>query len=168
MSASEEMMAIFRCRHSCRNYLDREVSETDLAFCLEAVELAPSACNRKPWRFVTVRDAELRAKISSDGLLPGIPMPWLATAPVIMVLCARRELVTHRLAPLFSGIDYLPLDCGIAGEHLVLAATSLGLGTCWIGWFNPKFIKKILHLPSDLQPVSLISLGYPADVDRKE
>ncbi|MDD3117990.1 MAG: nitroreductase family protein [Victivallales bacterium] len=163
MSVGDEMMAIFHRRHSCRHYLEREVSEEALAFCLEAVALAPSACNRKPWQLVTVRDPELRLQICRHGLLPGIPMPWLAGAPVIMVLCARRELVTHRLAPLFSGIDYLLLDCGIAGEHLVLAATALGLGTCWIGWFRPRYVKKLLHLGWGVQPVALISVGYPAE-----
>lgn len=129
--------------------------------CLEAARLAPSACNKQPWRFIVVKDKEKRKRIQAEGLLPGIPMPWLADAPVIIALCAEQTTVTHKLAPLLSGVKYHLIDIGIAGEHFVLAAAAQNLGTCWIGWFREKPVKKILNIPKNIQVLSLISLGYP-------
>lgn len=157
-----DFMALICSRTSCRAYREEEVSRDDLNYCLEAARLAPSACNRQPWRFIVVQDKTLRSQICNAGLLPGLPMPWLKSAPIIIVLCLHKDMLTHKIAPLLSGIEYPLLDCGIAGEHLVLAAEARGLGTCWIGWFKTKFIKKLLHLPSAFQPVSLISIGHPA------
>lgn len=150
-------------RTSCRHYDSRPVPEAALTRCLEAARLAPSACNRQPWRFVIVRDAVLRQKIAETCLLPGLPMPWIKDAPVIAVLCTERKLITHKIAPLISGVNYDLIDCGIAGEHFVLAAEAQGLGTCWIGWFKAKPVRKLLGIPGGVEPVSLISLGYPAE-----
>ncbi len=149
-------------RTSCRSYLDKPVPSDALAYCLEAAQLAPSACNQQPSRFIVVETPELRAELSRHGLLPGIPMPWVATAPVIVVLCAKKSLGVHGIAPMVSGVHYHLIDLGIAGEHLVLAAEEQGLGSCWIGWFNVRKVRKILDLPRSLEPVSLITLGYPA------
>ncbi|MBN2640982.1 MAG: nitroreductase family protein [Victivallales bacterium] len=161
MNQAETFLETVKNRTSCRNYLDEDLSDEEINFCLEAARLAPSACNKQPWRFIVVKDLETRTRICRDGLLPGIPMPWLKTVPVIIALCAERATSTHRLAPLFSGVNYELIDCGIAGEHLVLAAETLGLGSCWIGWFKPGKIRRLLKLPRSLKPVSLISLGRP-------
>ncbi|QSH41497.1 nitroreductase family protein [Lentisphaerota bacterium ZTH] len=159
-----KMLELSKQRVSCRNYLDKPVPDEILKNCLEAAHWAPSACNKQPWRFVIVKDDLLRQKICTEGFLPGIPMPWAVKAPVIVVLCAKINPVTHWLAPMVSGINYHYLDLGIAGEHFVLAAEEQGIGSCWIGWFKAKYIKKILKLPSNLKPVSLITLGYSADL----
>jgi len=161
----EQFRKIIMARTSCRKYdATREVPEEALNACLEAVRMAPSACNRQPWRIIIVRDARLREEICAEGLLPGIPMPWLRDAPVIAVLCTARQMVVHKIIPLFSGINYDLIDCGIAGEHFVLAAEAQGLGTCWIGWFKAKKIRKLLGIPGNVEPLSLISLGYPAAI----
>lgn len=151
-------------RTSCRNYRQDAVSNELINYCLEAARWSPSACNKQPWRFVIISNPDLRRQISSDALLPGLPMPWVANAPVIVVICAYKSIVTHLLAPVISGINYHLLDIGIAGEHFVLAAHEQGLGSCWIGWFNKKKTRKILGLPISLQPVALLTLGYPAEV----
>ena len=154
-------MELFATRTSCRSYLDTPVPDAMLNKCLEAARLAPSACNRQPWRFVIVKDPAIRADICHSGFLPGIPMPWAAKAPVIVVLCIKKSLLQHQISPLISGIDYPMLDCGIAGEHFVLAAEAQGLGTCWIGWFKVKKVKRLLKLPFGVKPVSLLTLGFP-------
>ena len=151
-------------RTSCRSYLDKAVPDDALERCLEAARLAPSACNQQPWRFVVVKDRELRERICDECFLPGVPMPWAKQAPVIIVLCSKKSVVTHFLAPLLSGVNYHLLDLGIAGEHLALEAQEQGLGSCWIGWIRPKKIRKALKLPLGMTPVSLITLGYPRDV----
>ncbi|MCF7790895.1 MAG: nitroreductase family protein [Victivallales bacterium] len=150
-------------RKSCRNYDDEEVPDSLLEKCIEAARLSPSACNKQPWRFVIVKEKNTRIKIFKKGLLPFLPMPWFMKAPVIIALCAATEFTTHKFAPMLSGIDYKLIDLGIAGEHFVLAAESLGLGTCWIGWFKEKKVKKILDIPKNIKIASLITVGYPVD-----
>jgi nitroreductase len=156
-----------RNRTSCRSYLEKDVEDWKIENCLEAARLAPSACNKQPWRFKIARDQSQRKEICEKGLLPGVPMPWLAKAPVIIVLCAAENIVTHTLAPMISGVKYQLVDLGIAGEHFVLAASIQGLGTCWIGWFKERVVRKTLSIPRELKIVSLISLGYPAEANEQ-
>lgn len=147
-------------RVSCRSYQPAPVPEAHLTQILEAARLAPSACNRQPWRFAVVRDADLRRRIVQDGFLPGIKMTWAIDAPVHVVIGMERSFVTHRVAASVSGVDYPWVDIGIAGEHLVLAATELGLSTCWIGWIRPQVIAKLVGWPRAVKPVVVITVGY--------
>ena len=135
------------------------VPREHLQMMLEAARKAPSACNKQPWRIAVVTDEALRLRIVADGLLPGIAMPWAATAPVLLALGIKRTPLTHRLAPKLSGIDYALIDAGIAGEHLVLQATELGLGTCWIGWIRPKVVRRLIGWPAGIAPVALLTVG---------
>lgn len=159
----DELMQLICSRHSCRNYQEKDVPDELIEKSLEASRLAPSACNKQPWRFIVVKDAVLRNSICQEGILPGVSMPWLKKAPVIIAICAKTEFITHKMARFISKVDYSLIDIGIAGEHFVLAAESLGLGSCWIGWFKEKAIKKILNIPWNIKVVSLLSLGYPID-----
>jgi nitroreductase len=152
-------------RVSCRGYQTMPVPEAHLTQILEAARLAPSACNQQPWRFAVVRDPGLRRQIVEEGFLPGIKMLWALDAPVHVVIGMERSFVTHRLAASVSGVDYPWVDIGIAGEHLVLAATELGLGTCWIGWIKPKVVGRIVNWPAAVKPVAVITVGYPSDFD---
>ena len=149
-------------RFSCRSYLPDPVPREDIEKILEAARLAPSACNKQPWRFAVITDGSLRARLLEEGSLPGINMNWAKTAPVILVLGMKRSLVTHKVAPLISNVDYSLIDLGIAGEHAVLEATELGYGTCWIGWIKPKDVRKIVGWPKEILPQALITLGKPA------
>lgn len=158
---NDTLKTAIEARRSCRAYLDKPVSDETLELCLEAARLAPSACNKQPWRFIVVRDRAKLDAICDKALLPGIPMPWLKKAPAIVALCTERSMGTHWLAPLLSGVQYDLIDIGIAGEHFVLAAETQGLGTCWIGWFRSAPLKRILGIPWNVKPLSLISLGYP-------
>ena len=158
-----QLLALMKKRASCRKYLDKPVEDEKIRNCLEAARLAPSACNKQPWRFKIITDPGERNAICSEALLPGIPMPWLHNAPVLVVLCADTNIVTHTFAPMLSKVKYHLIDIGIAGEHFVLAAEAQKLGTCWIGWFKEKKLRKITGIPKSLQILSLISLGYPAE-----
>lgn len=149
-------------RRSCRAYLPDRVPREHLELMLEAARLAPSACNKQPWRMVVVTDEALRMRLLEEGLLPGITMSWAKRAPVLVALGVRRAVMTHRLAPKVSGIDYALIDAGIAGEHLVLQATELGLGTCWIGWIRPRVVRKLVGWPSGISPLALLAVGKEA------
>ncbi len=161
-SASSQFLALVRQRRSCRQYDPaRPVPDEIIDYCLECARLAPSACNKQPWHFIIVREPDRRQAIFEHGRMPGIPHEWLEQVPVIVALCAEKKVLTHKLAPLLSGIPYHYIDCAIAGEHFVLAATEQGLGSCWIGWFKPPVVRRLLGVPRHLQMLSLIALGYP-------
>ena len=160
----QNLLQLIRNHRSCRSSVPgKEISDAVLRNCLEAARLAPSACNRQPWRFVIVRNVETIRRITDGGLLPGIGMKWLADASAIAVLCAKTDAKVHWLAPILSGVQYHLVDLGIAGEHFCLAAEAQGLGTCWIGWFKGKKVAEMLGIPRGIQPVALIAVGYPQE-----
>ena len=134
---------------------------------LEAARLAPSACNKQPWRFAVVEDEGVRMRLINEAFLTGIPMKWAEHAGAIIALGMEKSAITHKIAPKISGVDYPLLDLGIAGEHLVLQAEELGLGTCWIGWIKPRKVREVIDWPRSIEPVSLITVGWPAFGERK-
>ena len=152
-------------RVSCRAYKTNPVSEAQVREILEAARLAPSACNQQPWRFGVVRDAAARKRIVEEGFLPGFGMSWALDAPVHVVLGMELSFFAHRVGASVSGVDYPWVDLGIAGEHLVLAATELGLGTCWIGWIKPKVLTEIVGWGKSVQVVAVITLGWPVEAE---
>ena len=157
---------LVRHRTSCRSYEPKPVPREHLELMLEAARLAPSACNKQPWRFAVVEDEALRMLLINDTFLAGIPMKWATHAGAIIALGMEKSAITHRIAPKISGVDYPLLDLGIAGEHLVLQAEELGLGTCWIGWIKPKEVRRIVGWPRSIEAVSLITVGWPSSEDR--
>jgi len=150
-------------RVSCRAYKSDPVPQDHLAHIMEAARLAPSACNQQPWRFAVVRDRELRRRIVEEGFLPGINMSWALQAPVHVVIGMELSFLTHRVGTQVSGVNYPWIDIGIAAEHLVLAATELALGTCWIGWINPRKIAAVVDWPKSIKPAVVITVGYPLE-----
>ncbi len=158
------MDAISR-RTSCRAYRPDPVPEEDIHALLEAARLAPSACNMQPWRFAVMRDETIRRLIVTRGFLPGISMDWALDAPILVAIGMETSFLTHRLGAAISGVKYPWVDIGIAGEHLVLAATERGLGTCWIGWIRSRAVAKIVGWPRPVKPVAVITVGYPRDPD---
>ncbi len=153
---------LLAARFSCRAYRSDPVSRDLVEQILEAARLAPSACNRQPWRFVVVNELVQRTRLLEEGTLPGLGMTWATQAPVILVLGIKKSFITHQVAPLLSKVEYPLLDLGIAGEHAVLQATELGLGTCWIGWIQPKAVRRIVGWPSDITPQAMLTVGWPA------
>ncbi|MGB4705470.1 MAG: nitroreductase family protein [Candidatus Saccharicenans sp.] len=154
---------IIKSRRSIRRYLDRPVEREKIVACLEAARLAPSAENAQPWRFLVIDDPGLREKVAEKAF-SGIYSfcRFAARAPVLVLLLAKKDFLANRLGRLVQGTQFYLLDLGIAGEHFVLKAEELGLGTCWIGWFNIRGLRKLLKIPRRYQPVAIISVGYPA------
>jgi len=157
------LIEIIQKRRSVRNFKDNHVDQEIILSIIEAARLSPSACNAQPWRFVVVTEKSLIKEIVDKGLGGVVPNKWATSAPVIIVGCAQLNLLTHYIGESVKGIHYHQIDLGIAMEHLVLRATEIGLGTCWIGWFKEKKIKNILHIPKDWKIISLLALGYPQE-----
>jgi nitroreductase len=148
-------------RFSCRAYDSRSVSEEDLRAICEAARLAPSACNSQTWRFVVIQDRSLISRICDEAMRPVIRNKWMKEAPVLIVGCSKLDIVANRIGSAVTGIEYNQIDLGIAMEHMVLKATELGLGTCWIGWFKEDRIKEILGIPGNVRVLALLTVGYP-------
>jgi len=151
-------------RRSVRRFSERPVDRNTLKTCLEAAHLAPSAENSQPWRFVVMDDPEFRQRFART-VFTGIyrPTQWAEKAPVLLALCADLDFLANRMGQLFQGIPFYLLDVGMAGEHFVLQATEMGLGTCWIGWFDVKKARKLLKLPKRIRLCSLMAVGYPPE-----
>lgn len=143
-----------KTRKSVRAYLARPVEDEKLNAVLEAAQLAPSASNRQEWRFVIVRDPETRKELSAAAG----GQAFVGEAPVLIVACAETDGHVMRCGQLCY-----PIDVAIALDHISLAAVELGLGSCWIGLFDEKKVKEILHIPDEIRVVELMPLGYPTD-----
>jgi len=152
---------IVRNRRSVRAYDKKPVEQSDIREMCEAARLAPSACNSQTWRFIAVTDRELLDEICTNGMRPIISNKWLNQAPLIIVGCSKLDIVANKLGNSVTGIEYYQIDLGIAMEHIVLKATELGLGTCWIGWFNEEKIKTILDIPKNVKVSALLAIGHP-------
>ena len=146
-------------RKSIRAFMDKDVPDGLLTRLFEAARLAPSASNRQEWRFIVVRESEMRKKIA----LAAFGQKHIAQAPVVLVCCAQTN--NHIMA-----CDQLcyPIDVAIAVTHITLCATAEGLGTCWIGAFYEEQVKKALDIPSEIRVVALLPIGYPQDPGRVE
>ena len=147
-----EFMDVVKARKSVRSYADKDVEEEKLQRILEAVRLAPSCANRQCVNYIVVRN---KAKIAG---VSGILNSWLKQAPVLLAACANPCESGSR-----NNMDYFLVDVGISMQQLVLAATDLGLGTCWIGAFDEAKAKKALEVPDSVKVVALTPLGYPAE-----
>jgi nitroreductase len=140
-------------RYSCRNYKAGPVPEEKLRKVLEAARLAPSAHNTQEWKFIVVKDAEKRKELAEAA-----GQSFIAEAPVIIAAVG--------LNPddvLSSGIPDYVVNLAIAVDHMTLQATEEGLGTCWIGAFSQKEVKKVLGIPEKYKVATLMPLGFPAE-----
>ncbi len=140
-------------RFSVRDYKEDAVPEDKLQYIKECVQLAPSACNKQPWLFIEVTSPDMRTELQAC-----YEREWFTKAPLYIVACNRTEQAWVRPK---DGKHHGDIDVSIAIEHLCLAATSVGLGTCWICNFDVARCKETLQLPEGLEPVALIPIGFP-------
>jgi len=156
----EKILPVFRKRYSCRSFNGESISRENLITCIEAARLAPSACNSQPARFFVTNKKNLIKDITERGMGKLIPNKWLLNCGAIVVIANDISLLS-KMGSLVASINYNEIDSGIAGEHLVLQASEMGIGSCWIGWFKEKEIKKIMDIPKNFKIVSVIALGFP-------
>ncbi len=185
---SAKLEEVIKNRRSIRKFKSEQVPAEDLERIIEAARLAPSGTNRQPWRFVLLGDDRKKSKLEG-----AVIQPFVLRAPAVIVCCLDRKsytrgLVEQRMKELVrlnvvseesAGYIYnrkmpektedvvIPssayIDLGIAVEHMVLMAGSLGLGSCWVRLFNPQQVHEALGLPANIEAVALLPLGYPAE-----
>ena len=136
-------------RRSIRNYEKREIPEKTINQILKTGQNAPSAANKQPFHFIILKDQEIKKKISTTF------SRFIKDVPIVIVGCANEKaLITGKWAV---------IDTTIAMQNMVIAAWTLGVGSCWIGSFNEKKVKQLLKIPDKWKVVALITLGYPAE-----
>lgn len=142
-------------RRSIRRYLERPVEFEKITTILDAARKAPSAGNLQSWSFIIVTEKSLITEVASYA----IDQYWIQTAPVVIVVCA-----TPEKNEMYYGLRgkrlYNIQDCAAAIENILLAATNLGLATCWIGAFEEEKIRTMFAIPGDVRPQAIITLGY--------
>ena len=152
-----EFSELIRERYSVRAYKPDAVEEEKLERVLEAARLAPTAANRQPFQLIVLstqgREAELQRIYQRR---------WFVDAPIVICICALPDEGWVRM----DGKAYVDVDAAIVMDHLVLAATDVGLGTCWIADFDPNAAREVLGLPEGVEPIAFTPLGYPADKPR--
>jgi len=145
---------LIRERYSVRDYRSDPVEEDKLEKVLEAARLAPTAANRQPFQLIVIhtqgREEELSDIYSKD---------WFVQPPLVICACGLPERAWTRR----DGKSYVDVDVAIVMDHLILAAADEGLGTCWVGAFDPDAARRVLGLPEEVEPIAFTPLGYPAD-----
>ncbi len=144
---------VIKARRSIRGYQSTPIPESVLQRIGEAVNLAPSACNIQPWKFLIVKNHEFKERICK------VYTPkWLAQAPAIAVVFGNSEICWKRL----DGQPIIDVDAAIAMEHLMLAATAEGLGTCWVCAYDVTAMNEALKVTAPWNVIAISPLGYPA------
>jgi len=148
---------VVRKRCACRDYLPDMVEAEKLAAILDCARLAPTANNRQEFKVIVLRTAgreqELRRIYYRE---------WFAQAPYVLGVCS----IPARCWTRGDGKVYSDVDAAIVMDHMILAATALGLGTCWVANFDPPAAREILHLEAGWEPVAFTPLGYPQPSDK--
>ena len=158
-------MEIAQLRQSCRSYdEERTVEEEKLAAILEAVQLAPSACNGQPYH-LTVCRRQAAKDVAAATMGMGMNK-FAAEAPILIVISEEAYVKTAALGAKVKGNDYRSIDIGIAAAYLTAEAAAQGLGTCILGWLDDEKIRSLCGLS---RPVRLVvTLGYAADTPREK
>src|SRR3989344_5104990 len=154
-----DVLEAIRTRRSVRKYRDIPVEWEKVGLILDSGRLAPSAGNIQNWKFIVITDRNTRHQISEACL----EQQWMAKAPVHIVIVAEPEKA-RRFYGLRGEKLYTIQNCAAATENMILAAHSLGLGTCWIGAFDEERIKEIVPMPDFVRPQSIITVGYPDEI----
>lgn len=149
-----EFLELVEKRYSVRAYKPDDVENKKLHIVLEAARLAPTAVNYQPFQIVVIH-----TKGREEELNHIYPAKWFVQPPIVMCVCAVRDRAWTRK----DGKNFMDIDATIVMDHIILAATSVGLGTCWIGAFDASAAKKVLNLPEGVEPVVFTPLGYAAD-----
>jgi len=155
-----DVLEAIKNRRSVRKYRPDPIPEELLKEVLSAARMAPSADNAQPWKFILIRDEELKRKLVQACA----GQKFLAEAPMVVVGCGSPD---DAYATAGGYMSSYVMDVAIAMDHLILAAASLGLGTCWVANFKEEKVKDILGIPADIRVVAITPIGYPDEIPKK-
>jgi nitroreductase len=142
-------------RHSIRNYSSRPVEREKLDRILQAANLAPSAANLQAYEIYLITKVTHRAALAKAACGQG----FILVAPVSLVFCTNPARNAERFGGRGRSL-YGVQDATIACTYAQLAATALGLGTCWVGAFDPNAVRRVIRVSAGLEPVAILPIGY--------
>jgi nitroreductase len=169
MIDGKTVLELIKGRQSDRKYAGTPIEQDKLDRVIEAGRMSPSACNAQPWKFVVVNDPELVLKVADAASAKLIGMNgFVAQAPVIIVIVRESPNMSSKVGATIKDKDYSLFDIGIATENICLQAKAEGIGSCIIGWFDEKMIRKLLGIPRSKRVELLITLGYSLSEQREK
>lgn len=169
MVDAKSVLDLIISRQSDRKYSDRTIENDKLDRIIEAGRMSPSACNAQPWKFIVVNDPSLVLKVADAASAKLIGMNSFVTqAPVIIVIVREKPNMSSKVGATIKDKDYSLFDIGIATENICLQARAEGIGSCIIGWFDEKTIRKLLAIPGSKRVGLLITLGYSLSDQREK
>lgn len=161
MTDGKKMLEIISGRQSDRKYSDKPVEKEKLDRIAEAARISPSACNGQPWHFIIVTQKELLRKLADAGSAKLLKMnTFLHQAPAMIIVIREGSNISSQAGGVVKARDYSLIDIGIASENICLQAEAEGLGSCMIGWFDEKVVRKILSIPRSKRVELIITIGY--------
>ncbi|MHA1728998.1 MAG: nitroreductase family protein [Promethearchaeota archaeon] len=149
---------VIKKRRSIRQFKSKIVPEDILKRILEAGRLSPTWANKQGTRYIIVKEQE-----KVDEIAQATGQKWALEAPMFIIVCISPENSGKNM----NKLPYFTVDAAICMEHLVLAATNEGLGTCWMGWFNEEKIRQILSIPEETRVIGITPIGYSKDYEIK-
>ena len=159
-----EILEAIKTRRSIRKYKTDPVDDSTLETILEAARWAPSWANTQCWRFIVVRDSDMKSKLTETLSETNPARDAVRNAPLVIVACAELGSAGYKGGTTVTDKgDWFMFDVALAMQNLVLAAHSLGLGTVYVGWFDPKKAASLLEVTEGNCVVELTPLGYPAE-----
>ena len=135
-------------RYSCRHYSPDPIEDEKFNKVLEAARLAPTAANRQPFQIIIIKTENKK-----DALLEIYNKEWFVQPPLVLCVCSQPDIGWYRKK--YDQQSYAAVDAAIVVDHITLMAADLGLGTCWIGDFNPQAARDLLNLPDTVEPIAL-------------
>jgi nitroreductase len=169
MVDGKKMLDLIVSRQSDRKYSDKPVEREKLERIIEAGRMSPSACNAQPWKFIVVDDPDLLRKVAEAASAKLLGMnSFVGQAPLMIVVIREQPNFSSKVGGTIKNKDYSLIDIGIASENICLQAKAEGLGSCMIGWFDEKLLRKILSIPRSKRVELIITLGYSLSEQREK
>jgi nitroreductase len=146
-------------RYSARAYRPDPVEDEKLDKVLNSARMAPTAANRQPFQVIVIH-----TKGKEIDLLDIYPRKWFAEAPILLCVCGINDIAWTRN----DNKKFTDVDAAIVMDHMILAATELGLGTCYVAAFNIENARKTLCIPDEIEPILFTPLGYANDSPKEK
>ena len=163
------ILELIKSRQSDRKYSDKPIEKEKLERIVEAGRMAPSACNAQPWKFVVVDQPPLLEKLTEAASAKLLGMNSFVSQATVMIVVVREQAnLSSKIGATIKNKDYSLIDIGIASQSICLQAEAEGIGSCMLGWFDEKSVRKTLGIPKSKRVELIITLGYPLGEKREK
>ena len=155
---NSDLLSVILKRRSVRAFKADEIPQIHIDRFIEALRWAPSAGNRQPWHFYLIHNPETKGDLARAAF----QQDFIAQAPLVFVICGLPERSARRYGDRGSEL-YVFQDTAAAVQSLLLCATDMGYGTCWVGAFNESEVSNVLSLPAEERPLAIVPIGQAAE-----